>query len=121
MCFLFVLQQLFLHCYYLYHFCTIDNIDIKIKYPENTNYSKYTKRNLNSNDNNNEEFKPIQIYVDKTYLTYQKNSNPSLNNLYIIIINAFDKCVKTFNKLLKVKPLQNKINFIKNEDLNLNI
>ena len=100
------------------HFCSIDSIDIKIKYPQNTNYSKNAKRNLNSNDNNNEEFKPIQIYVDKTYLTYQKNNNPSLNNLYTIIINAFDKCVKTFNKLLKVKPLKNKINFIKNEDLN---
>ena len=101
----------------IHHFCNVDKIDIKIKYPEISYESINIKRNLNSDDNN-DEYQPIQIYVDKTYLEYQKNNNPSVSNLYTIIINSFDKCVKTFNKLLKVKPLQNKINFIKNEDLN---
>ena len=100
-------------------FCTVDNINIKIKYPKIKNNTKIIKRNLDIiNNNNNEDYKPIQIYVDTTYLSYQNNNTPSLDNLYTIIIKAFDKCVYTLNKLIKVLPLDNKINFITEEDLN---
>ena len=101
------------------HFCTVDNRDIKIKYPKINNKSNIIKRNLDPNDNNNNEnFKPIQIHVDKTYLEYQNSINSNINSLYSIIIKGLDKCVYTLNKLLKVKPLQNKINYITDEDLN---
>ena len=98
------------------HFCNVDNIDIKIKYPPKTSVKNKTR--ILSTNNNNEEFKPIQIYVDKTYLIYQKNNNPLLDSLYSIIINAFEKCITILNKLFKVKPLQDKIDFITDDDLN---
>ena len=100
------------------HFCNVDKIDIKIKYPSKSNKMENIIRNLNLNDSNNEVFKPIRIYIDKTYLTYQKENNPSINSIYSIITKGLDNCTSALNKLLKVKPLQNKINFITNEDLN---
>ena len=98
-------------------FCNIDRVNIKIKYPNSTNNFKTIKRNLDINDNNNQQFQPIKIYVDKTYLEYQKNINPSYQSLYSMIIRGLDKCTFILNKLLKVKPLQNKINFIAKDDL----
>ena len=100
-----------------YRFCNIDNRKIKIKYPKVLKENNI-KRFLNPDDKNNETFQPIRIYIDKTYLSYQKDNNPSFNNLYSTIIKGLDKCSSTLNKLLKVKPLKSDINFITNEDLN---
>ena len=99
------------------HYCDIDKINIEIKYPFSSDKKNFIKRNLNNKDNNDEEFIPMRIYIDKTYLIYQKNNNPSINSIYSIINKSFDRCTSIITKLLKVKPLKNKINFITNEDL----
>ena len=79
--------------------CNIDKVNITIKHPFTSDVLgvKKRKRNLNSK---NGEFQQMRIYIDKTYLTYQKNNNPLItNSIYSIITNGLDKCALIINKL----------------------
>ena len=97
--------------------CNIDKVNITIKYPFTSDILNIKKRKRNLNSKNG-DFQQIRIYIDKTYLTYQKNNNPLItNSIYSIITNGLDKCALIINKLLKVMPLKTKINFITDEDL----
>ena len=89
------------------HFCSVDRINTKIKYPPFSQQRILTDA----------EFKPIRIYIDKTYLDYQKNLYPELNELYTVSLNGMQKVVETLQNLIKLKTLSYKINFITNEDL----
>ena len=63
-------------------------------------------------------YKPIRIYPDFTYLKSQSQNDSNLANIEIEIEKSLDISIKTLKKLLKVRPLTYPINKISSEDLN---
>ena len=72
---------------------------------------KYNKKRLLSDNDNNDGFTQIRIFIDKTYI---QNQNSQLLDSYNKVILAIDKCVRTIQKLIKVKRI-GKIKFSDND------
>ena len=85
-------------------YCGISQTQYNPKFPKITNY-------LN---NNNNEYRPIQIYLDSYII--ENDRNLKTDNKGKKIIDAFNYVVKIFQKLIKVQPLNYKIS-IRNDDL----
>ena len=65
---------------------------------------KIKRRKLNDKD-----FKPIRIFLDTTYILSQSEENSALKDKISMIIPAMERCVKIFEKLLKVIPYSRKL------------
>ena len=70
----------------------------------------FTKNNnvINNKRKLEDDFKPINIYIDKSYLTSQLQINSEEDNLYLIN-QCIDKAKTTIEKIFKVKKNKNKI------------
>ena len=85
-------------------YCGISQIQYSPKFPRITNYL----------DNNNNEYRPIQIYLDSYII--ENDRSLKVDNKGKKIIEAFNFVVKIVQKLIKVQPLNYKIS-IRNDDL----
>ena len=89
------------------HFCGVDKMKIEIS----KNYISEMIKNPVKRKLDNDDYKPIRIFLDTTYINYQGESNKNLKNMISKCITAMNKCISTFEKLLKVIPLNNKIKY----------
>ena len=90
-------------------FCGADQMKIKISkqnYYSPENLIKIKKRKLDNID-----YKPIRIFLDTTYIISQGENSTYLKNMISKSIKAMNKSISTFEKLLKVIPLNNTIKF----------
>ena len=78
---------------------------------------KYNKKRILSDNDNDDGFTQIRIFIDKTFI---HNQNAELLEDYDITMKAIEKCVKTLQKLIKVKRI-GKINFSDNEIVQLGL
>jgi len=70
----------------------------------NVSHKNNKKRLLASNDDG---FKQIRIFVDKTYINKQKTE---VESIYDKVMTSLDKCINIIQKLIRVKP-KDKIKF----------
>lgn len=77
----------------------------------NKNYKPEIINNFDKRKLDNDEYKPIRIFLDTTYINYQGQNNINLKNMISKCIKAMNKCISTFEKLLKVIPMNNKIRY----------
>ena len=75
---------------------------------EKTNINRNKIRNLQSNDDG---FKNIRIFIDKTYINQNYENIEILNK----VLSSIEKCVKSIQEIIKVKQID-KIKFT-NSDL----
>ena len=90
-------------------FCGADQMKINISkqnYHSPENLIKIKKRKLDNID-----YKPIRIFLDTTYIISQGENSIYLKNMILKSIKAMNKCISTFEKLLKVIPLNKTIKF----------
>ena len=80
---------------------------------QNNKIEHLTQRKLESNV----EFQEIRIYVDTTYIEYQKENDQNIQTYFSNIISGLNKAKSTITKLLKVQKSNYRIN-IKDSDLN---
>ena len=81
-------------------FCGVDQIKPNISFESfftEEEIKKHKKRKLDEN-----EYEPIRIFLDTTYILSQGEENPTLKNKLSILVPALERCVKIFEKLLKV-------------------
>ena len=81
----------------------------KISYKSNNNKIRKTS------DNNN--YEPIRIFSDYSYIKYQSKDNSILSTIEKEIEKAMDDAVKIVQKLISLNPLTYNINKITSEDL----
>ena len=81
----------------------------KIKYnPQNNTIRKTT-------DNN--DYEPIRIYSDFSYIKYQAQEDSNLNEIEKIIEKSIEDAIKILKKIISVHPLTYPINKISSDDL----
>ena len=82
---------------------------------------KKIKYNLQNNtirktaDNN--DYEPIRIYSDFSYIKYQVQEDSNLNEIEKIIEQSIENAIKILQKLISVHPLAYPINKVSSEDL----
>ena len=81
----------------------------KISYKSNQNIIRKTSEVDN--------YQPIRIFTDFSYLKYQSKDDSNLENIEKEIENSMNISVKTLKKLIKVIPLTYPINKISSDDL----
>ena len=90
------------------------DINNKVIITNDNKIEKYNKKRLLSDNDSNDGFTQIRIFIDKTYI---HNQNAQILDIYDIVISAIDKCVQTIQKLIKVqrikkrKLIMEKLNF----------
>ena len=105
------------------HSCGSGKNNYKLKKVSFNNNSASSKSSISIKrilDNNNEnEYTPINIYYDMTYLNNQKvDSSQDLITKIDMVDKAMSRCVKIFKKLLKIKqPLNAPIKVKSEQDL----
>ena len=92
-----------------FRFCGVDQMKIKIR--KKKYYSPEEIKIIKRRRLDNEIYKPIRIFLDTTYINSQGENNQLLKNKISKSIIAMEKCVKTFEKLLKVIPLKYKVTY----------
>ena len=78
------------------------------------NSQKNKIRNIEYNNN----FEPIRIYTDFTYIKSQANKNSNLVEVEKLIENSIENSINILKKLINVHPLSYSINKITQDDLN---
>ena len=61
---------------------------------------------------------PIRIFADTTYIKSQSSTDKNLQKIVSLLEPALKKCINTFNLLLNVTKISEKLNIISNENLN---
>ena len=87
------------------------DINNKVIITNDNKIEKYNKKRLLSDNDSNDGFTQIRIFIDKTYI---HNQNAQILDIYDIVISAIDKCVQTIQKLIKVQRI-GKIKFSDND------
>ena len=88
-------------------FCGVDKMNIKIS----TNNTHEIIKKLEKRILDNDDYKPIRIFLDTTHINYQAERNITLKNMISKCIIAMNKCISTFEKLLRVIPMNYKIKY----------
>ena len=79
-------------------------------------YNSQKNKIRNTEYNNN--FEPIRIYTDFTYIKSQANKNSNLVEVEKLIENSIENSINILKKLINVHPLSYSINKITQDDLN---
>ena len=85
-----------------------DNLNV-FAHRQTKNISNYISEASNSNrnkvrqlDNDNDSFKNIRIFIDKTYISQNYENSATLNK----VIASIEKCTKSIEEIIKVKRLE---------------